>query len=278
MNKPVEILEPLNVLSLGGGVQSSVLALLKSKSPLGRPDLAIFADTGDEPKAVYRWIEWLKTQLSFPVITVHRGVRLSDAATTVRTSKKTGLNYTKPQLPAFTLYPEGDGRKPGKMPRHCSADFKIDLIKREAKKQAGKGRNIIMWLGISTDEPERMKPSKDPRIEHRYPLIELGMSREDCIKWALVNGYPEPPRSACIYCPFHSDEEWLRIKTETPDEFAFAVDVERRHQAALAQCSRIDSKPFFHPSRVPLDQVQFKSSDNRAAFRRQCPAEGLCGM
>jgi len=32
------------------------------------PDAAIFADTHNEPKAVYRWLDWLEKELPFPVI------------------------------------------------------------------------------------------------------------------------------------------------------------------------------------------------------------------
>ena len=58
-------------LSLGGGVQYRVLALLLDRGLLPgypRPDLAVFADTQWEPRAVYDNIEWLKSQLSYPVI------------------------------------------------------------------------------------------------------------------------------------------------------------------------------------------------------------------
>ena len=53
-------------LSLGAGVQSSVLALLLSRSDprlaengYPKPDIAVFADTGWEPDYVYRHLDWL---------------------------------------------------------------------------------------------------------------------------------------------------------------------------------------------------------------------------
>ena len=42
---------------------------------------------------------------------------------------------------------------------------------------------VELWLGISTDEAIRMKPSRDRWIQNRYPLIEAGMSRRDCMDW-----------------------------------------------------------------------------------------------
>ena len=57
----------LQVLSLGAGVQSSCMALMAEQGYEGfeKPDCAIFADTGWEPAAVYRHLDWLETQLSF---------------------------------------------------------------------------------------------------------------------------------------------------------------------------------------------------------------------
>ena len=43
----------LVVISLGAGVQSSTMALKAGCGEFPRPDCAIFADTGYEPKSVY---------------------------------------------------------------------------------------------------------------------------------------------------------------------------------------------------------------------------------
>ena len=77
----------LTVLSLGGGVQSSVMALIASQSlpPTGSggafdrvPDCAVFADTRWEPPSVYEHIEWLSKQLSFPLHVVDNGRSLRE--------------------------------------------------------------------------------------------------------------------------------------------------------------------------------------------------------
>ena len=64
----------LTVLSLGGGVQSSVMALMAGKGAFDRlPHCAIFADTRWKPPSVYEHVEWLKDQLSFPLHVVDNG-------------------------------------------------------------------------------------------------------------------------------------------------------------------------------------------------------------
>ena len=70
--------ERLRILSLGAGVQSSTLALMMAKGEIEPADHAIFADTGNEPKKVYQWLEWLTKQLPFPVHIVSKG-NLKDA-------------------------------------------------------------------------------------------------------------------------------------------------------------------------------------------------------
>ena len=64
----------LEIISLGAGVQSSVMALMAARGELKpMPECAIFADTGWEPDGVYKHLEWLKTQLNFPVYNVSAG-------------------------------------------------------------------------------------------------------------------------------------------------------------------------------------------------------------
>ena len=131
-----------------------------------------------------------------------------------------------------------------------------------------------MLLGISTDEAGRMKLSRNKRIDHVYPLIEKGMNRYDCIKWMELNGFPKPPRSACIFCPFHSNREWQRLKTEEPEAFFKAVEYEKRLQNAGSETYQ--SVLYLHPSCKPLDTIQFVDEKQIDLFVNEC--EGMCGV
>ena len=133
-----------------------------------------------------------------------------------------------------------------------------------------------MWMGISTDEAQRMKDSRKFWIEHRYPLIEMGISREDCLTWMADNNYPKPPRSACVYCPYHSDKEWTRLKNEEPAEFARAIKFEKDLQAAFIATERLEGKPSLHNSRKNLDTITFTHEDQIDLFGNEC--EGMCGV
>ncbi|WP_206685945.1 hypothetical protein [Kribbella qitaiheensis] len=62
----------LTALSLGAGVQSTALLLLAAEGVLPRPDVAIFADTGWEPAAVYAQLDRLAAIAKAAGIELHR--------------------------------------------------------------------------------------------------------------------------------------------------------------------------------------------------------------
>lgn len=318
--------EPVHILSLGAGVQSSTLALMAAKGEVGpMPLCAIFADTQAEPPSVYRWLEWLEKQLPFPVHRVTAG-SLTERVTTTSVNRKTGKAYYSNMIPAFTL--NRDGTK-GIIGRSCTRNYKIVPIMKKARQLAGTasmqafrvryrteltawlkwkkesvaarrkktpppafpaqewskiqaGAIVTQWIGISLDEVSRMKDSRDPWAKIRWPLIEMRMNRHDCFRWMERNGYPTPPRSACSYCPFHSDAEWRRLRSEEPEEFAKAVEVERLLQAAHASIStpgEMQGVAYLHESLVPLDKVDFSTEEEHgqtSLFNNEC--EGMCGI
>jgi hypothetical protein len=259
-------MEQVQIISLGAGVQSSTMALMAAHGEIDpMPECAIFADTGDEPKAVYEWLNWLESRLPFPVVRVSAG-KLSLAATTPRRSANGG--YLKPAIPV-RFGGAGIGQ------RHCTLDFKITPVLRFANLIRG-GRMVSQWLGISADEAMRMKPSRKDWCANRYPLIEKYITRGQCLEWMEKKGYPKPPRSACVYCPFHSDAEWLRLKTDEPDEFAKAVAFEKAYQNAAKVSGAFDSIPYLHESHKPLEEVEFDTNRTRDLFGNEC--EGMCGV
>lgn len=255
----------INIISLGAGVQSSTMALMAAAGEITpMPDCAIFADTGDEPESVYEWLRWLEKQLPFPVVKVSIGT-LSLAAMSPRPSENGG--YLRPALPVY-FKDAGVGQ------RHCTMDFKITPVQRYAN-MLRRGGMVSMWLGISTDEAHRMKPSRLDWAVNRYPLIENRQTRLHCIEWMAKHKFPKPPRSACRYCPYHSDDEWIRLKTEEPKEFWRAVQFEKDYQRAAAETA-LKHVPYFHSDCKPLDEVEFITGRQPDLFGNEC--EGMCGV
>lgn len=265
----------LRILSLGAGVQSTAMALMAAHGELGpMPDLALFADTGAEPGPTYDYLRWLMSDnvLPFPVRIVSAG--------NIRDDMMAGLNSTGQQfasIPFFTLY-KG---KAGMGRRQCTKEYKLQPLQRAVRELLGGKRppgGVEMWIGISTDEAIRMKPSRVRYIVNRWPLIEKRLSRADCLAWIERNGYPRPPKSACTFCPYRSNEGWRVMKETDPASFADAIAVdhalrERDHG------SRLRSELYLHRSLKPLDQVDLRSAAELGQgdlFGNDC--EGMCGV
>jgi len=274
----------LNIISLGAGVQSSTMALMAAHGEITpMPDCAIFADTQGEPKAVYEWLNWLEKQLPFRVHKVTKG-SLWEAATTVRTTKDGERTYIKTGIPVHMV--SKDGQKAGLQMRTCTMNYKIAAINDKIREIVGLRRitekhGVLahVWIGISSDEADRMKPNTNKWLLSKWPLLEHGMSRADCFAWMQSKGYQPPPRSACTFCPFHDDDSWLSL---SPDEFADVVQKEKELQAAYASTSEITGVPFFHHSRIPLGEVKLipgiptEKRDQLSLFSNEC--EGMCGV
>ncbi len=266
-------IEPVHIISLGAGVQSSTMALMAAAGDITpMPKCAIFADTQDEPASVYEWLDWLEKQLPFPVHRVTAG-RLSDAATNIKVSK-TGNKYIETGLPVMTL---DSAMYSGMAQRQCTQNFKIIPIRRFLKSLR---QPVVQWIGISLDEAHRMKPSRDKWCVNRWPLIDARMNRNDCLIWMANADHPTPPRSACIYCPYKSDSEWRRLRSDSPGEFEAAAKIEDRLQSAFRQTTSANHKvPYLHSSRVSLREVDFSTDEDhgqQVMFGNECT--GMCGV
>ena len=257
----------LRIISLGAGVQSTTLALMATKREIGpMPDCAIFADTGWEPRAVYEHLGRLEKVLAFPVYRV--------STSNIRDDMIAGVSARAGQyaaVPWFIIKTDGSigmGR------RQCTAHYKLEPVRRKIVEMYG-GRRAKgateMWLGISTDEAFRMKPSRVQYVVNRWPLIELRMNRADCHAWLDRAGW-NAPKSSCIGCPFHSDAQWRSLSSEELAD-AIKVDTAIRHQA------KMKGQQFMHRSCKLLAEVDLRSYAEIGQpdlFNNEC--EGMCGV
>lgn len=265
----------LTVLSLGAGVQSTTLALL-SADVGPRPDVAIFADTGWEPPAVYENVRWLRERLPFPVVTVTAG--------DLRADLLAGRNSTGQPFTSVPLFVERPGGRASITRRQCTREYKVAPIIREVRRRLGlapgarapAGTRVEQWIGISTDEIARAKTTiagTPPYIALRYPLIDRDMSRRDCLRW-LAEHYPEhqPVRSACIGCPYHTDDEWHRMATDEPALYADAAAVDA--EIHVGGAPGLDGTAGLHRSLIPLGDIDWATRPRQLDFFGEC--DGLC--
>ncbi len=265
------------MLSLGGGVQSSTLALMAAEGLLKpRPDFAIFADTGWEPDGVYRHLEWLGEVLPFPLLHVSGG--------DLRHDLLAGTNSTGQAFSSVPVFVRSRNGKAGIARRQCTREYKLSPIERELRDLLGLGHRqpvphgvyVELWIGISTDEAAmRMKQSRVRWIEHRWPLLEAGLSRGDCRAW-FAEHFPGRtlPRSACIGCPYHTDGEWAEMKRADPRSWEDAVLVDEALRVA-GRAERFAGEVYLHQSLTPLTEVAFEGEDD-VPFGEEC--EGMCGV
>lgn len=284
-------------LNLGAGVQSTALYLLSidgDETEVPRFDAAIFADTQEEPDEVYRHLEWLEKQGGPPIVRTTAG-RLGDAleqGSDARGHKcKDGSHYIS--IPAFTIHPQ-TGQK-GIIQRQCTADFKVKPIERLIREHCGgqfgrplpKDVIVHQYMGLSFDEPKRVIRVKErflakpPNWRVHFPLWEMQWDRGDCRAYLRDRMPYEVPRSACVFCPFKSDEEWRRLKADDPKGWERAVHIDK----ACRTGARLDAHRYLHKSCVPLNEVDLRPADDKSGqmnmfrhlrgFQDEC--EGYCG-
>lgn len=265
----------LRVISLGAGVQSTTMALMAAAGELRpMPDCAIFADTQWEPSGVYEHLEWLEKQLPFPV---HRVTAGSIREAIVSKTNTTGGRFSS--VPYFT----GNG---GMGRRQCTSEYKIAPIEKMQRQLLGypsrariPHRSAEIWIGISTDEIQRMKDARNKWQVNRWPLIEAGMSRRDCLKWCADRGFPAPPKSSCIGCPYHSDRQWREMRDTDADawEDACKVDKLMRSNGSIRGMQNLE---YMHRSLKPLAEVDLSTPVERGqvefGFLQEC--DGMCGL
>ena len=265
-----------SIISLGGGVQSSTLCMMVETGEIEKPIAAVFADTGHEPQAVMDYIDWLDGECDFPVVRVQYA-DLGDDTIGLLHGKQT-RGSTPP------LFIASGKKRAGMLPRQCTHKYKIAPVQMWVKENVfgihrrapwPLDRTIDMHLGITTDEMERMKESGRPALRHTFPFIDdLNMSRADCLAWAAKHGAPQPPKSACYFCPYASDGRWAWLKENDQDSWdrAVAFDKKLRYQP------REKGEAYLHRQCIPLDQVNLPEPDDGddRSFLGEC--DGMCGV
>ena len=254
----------MRVLSLGAGVQSSTLLLMAVHGELA-VDRAIFADTQWEPRAVYRWLEYLMPiaeRAGIPIDVVSAGNIRADAL----------AGKTESWMPLHIVNLKGEA---GLAKRQCSKNYKLVPIKRRIRQLIGRKKDATATatIGISWDEWQRQSTSGLKWMTNEYPLVDRRMTRGDCLRWLRAHGYPTPPKSSCIGCPYKRDDQWRDMRDHAPDEWADAVAFD-----AAMRYDRIDGKAYLHRSLMPLPMVDLRTPQDRGQIEMfDDVSDGECG-
>lgn len=273
----------MRILNLGAGVQSTTLYLMAVRGEIAI-DCAIFADLKEEPAPVYRHLEWMQG-LNGPTIHIVSAGRLGDDLKNGRNS--TGQRFAP--IPAWTAWREGE--RQGVIRRQCTAEYKIDPIERfirrdmfglESGQRFPSDTKVTQLIGISMDEAGRaLRIQANARwwTAMEFPLIDKYMTRRDCVAWLKGFGIPhEVPRSACVFCPYKRDSEWVWLRENDPQGFARAIEIDEALRADGVVVNRnMNQKLYIHQSCIPLREVKFTDEEKgQSAFNFEC--EGGCAL
>ena len=204
------------VVSYGGGTNSC--AMLVGLHERGeRPDHILFADTGGEKPHTYDHLltmqDWCAS-VGFPPIT---------------TVRKESMTLEQECLARNALPSIAYGFK------SCSDHYKF-----RPQKKFMRDNGIVptlMCIGFDADEPQRAKRGQEIKDAwaKRYPLIEWGWGRDECVDAIARAGLPQPGKSACFFCPSSKKQEILELKRVYPQLAARAVAMENNAMENLTK-------------------------------------------
>ena len=257
-------------ISFGAGVQSSALLCLAEKGEVEGVKGALFADTGSEPQAVYDWLKFIQTKIKKIPIHIIRSSRGKLHEYAVKDKHN--------PVPLFGTIQDGYKLKNVMGRRSCTFLFKILPIQYKIRELEGikkyqrlPEKAIQLVLGISQDEKNRAKTSRIKWIENIHPLLDRGLTRQDCKNIVYKFLGKCPPRSACVFCPYLNDDNFSEIKKNKRDwDIAVKFDKECRNQSPKVV-------QYVHRSKVPLGEADLKDRSYQLGFKMSCE-EAHCGL
>ena len=258
----------MKIISLGLGIQSTAMYLMSSLNHIERADYAIFADPGAElPDTYDLWKKlniWQKENNGIPLIKKKKSYYKD-----ILKAKDTNTRIAS--IPAFS-------ESGGMVRRQCTAEYKIDVVMKEVRRLHGlkkyqRMKPTKIFLGISMDEIQRMKTSSLYNVSYEYPLIDKRIDRKDCVKFLEKYKFYNIKKSACIFCPFHSNPAWKDIKLNYPKEWKKVIKIDKAIRNSLINKGLRD-KLYLHSSRKPIEEA-YLQEDQEELFMCE---EGYCGI
>ena len=263
----------MKIISLGLGTQSTAMYLMSSTGYIDRADYAIFADPGAEYDQTYQLLDdlqiWSKNNNGIKIIVCSEQNLYKDL---IEGQNSTGQRFAG--IPAFSTY---KGQK-GMIRRQCTSEYKIKPVMKKIRQLHGlkkyqRNKPTEVWLGISIDEIQRMKTSLIYNVEYVYPLINERLARKDCQKYLAGMGFNDVIKSACVFCPYHGNKDWKRLKNTNPKGWKQAVKVDNAIRNSLINRGR-DGELYLHSSLKPLESA-YLQEDQEELFMCE---EGYCGI
>ena len=276
----------ITTLSYSGGKQSHALLemVLSGVIPLPENFIVLNADPGMENSNSYIFIHRMKQRC------LEAGIPFLSARSTLLhdllTFKERGLSRI--DNPPYWTRNKGTGKK-GRLKQNCTAKYKIAPMRRllrdyismkfNVSQKAKRGiPQVETWIGFSADEQHRANKAKSDvkYITLRYPLIEMGMTKQGVVDFFRENRLMEPPPSVCNAC-FSNGLTMLRdmYYNRFEDwEMAVKVDESIRDMSSVG----VTDEVYVSQSLMPLSELaekDFLSGDPEKFMDLRCNS-GAC--
>lgn len=245
----------LRVVSYGGGVQSTALLVLAAQGRIDFPTF-IMANVGDDSEhpATLRYVR----EVAGPYAEAH-GIQLQvlDRVKRDGTTETLWGRLMREGSRSLPIPVRMSNGAPGT--RSCTVDFKIRVTGKLLREQGAHGGRscarharpagcrdhqrhktnrpcrfhpapdcgdcvpanlATVGIGISVDEIHRANNRRaEPHERIVYPLLDLRMRRDACMRTITAAGLPVPPKSSCFFCPFHRPTAWQDLARDEPELF-----------------------------------------------------------
>lgn len=244
----------LESISNGFGSQSMAQLILRKEGRIVG-DISQSADTGSEIDCLLSDGRRMSAKLFFESVIMPYCQSIGIEAAFVRTRKNDGSELP-PLHEVMSLQQEGRigatpafvplfGSKMGRMAQQCTDKWKIRALRQNARRLGAK--TMRSAIGLHCEEMGRVSGKLiRPKVgefnvfqdgtedkngiwhplqwcSKYYPIIDLGMTREDCRNLCKKEGLPYMISSQCFMCPHQDGPRWNR---NTPELNAQAAQLE----------------------------------------------------
>lgn len=215
------------LLSFSGGKTSAYMTdrLLREYAAEWPEIVVVFANTGQEHPRTLNYVEACDKHYGFNVVWVEsvfssvRGEGTRHRIVTHATACRDGA--------LFKAMAEKHGIPNTQFP-HCTRELKLNAIKSYLRSLGWKASTYNTAIGIRADEFDRMSVTA-MRSGYIYPLIDLGVTKEDVLAWELQQpvrlGIPEHFGN-CTWCWKKSVRKLATVYREAPETFAVPRELE----------------------------------------------------
>lgn len=229
----------IQVLSLGGGRQSTLCVILSALNVIARPDFIVIADTGYEINTTWQYLN----DYTIPFVRQYAlpEIIIAEAKTYASYDLYGGTNGST----ILPLYIQNGGM----MRKFCSSNWKRDVIRRcVAEITCRPQTHQVHWIGLGVEEKRRwVKKISDQK--YYLPLVDKNITEDTYEYWYRKVSLPIPQKSACYFCPFRSDFSSLNNE-EIKKTIEIEQEINDTHELMGLP------KAYFHRARQSFNEVK----------------------